>query len=136
MKTFVFCLSLISIFTFTVKTHAQIDNTIMRIQNCVYSEKVFPEAESPNAILVTSLFEKKGNGVYAYRKKGSHQFNRLAFVEADKCTLVSNDSSSAYIKKEVEQYSLRNNLKSREKKTLQQKVNEFIIDFKESDYLR
>lgn len=109
--------------------------TFTDVKNCVYDGKVFPDVQSPQAILITPLLQKGNAGVYAFRKKGPHNINMLVIQELDKCNVVPKDSSSTYVQTEIQKFSKRNSLSSKEQKDLRKKVQEYIIDFKESKYI-
>jgi hypothetical protein len=113
----------------------QIGTDEIRAKECVFKEQIYPDIITKEAILITPLCKKGEAGVYAFRKKGPHELSRLILIEDNSCLIVHKDSSSAYVRKVIEEFSTKNQLRKSEKKKLQQRVQDYIIDFKESSYI-
>lgn len=118
-----------------VSCFSQDKTSIEEVKNYVFRMGIYPDVKSYKAILVTPILEKNNFGVYAFKKKGPHEINRLLFRQGNKYEIIDKDSSVVFIENRTEQYLLSNDHVKSEEKELKKQIQELIIDYKESDFI-
>jgi len=115
----------------SISAFSEGDCTFTEIRECIVNSKVFPKITNANYIRVTPLLVGNSLGVYAFAEKGPHRFNQLVIQEFGKCNVFPKDSSSSYVRTEIEKFIKRNRLNSKIKKKLRKDIEDYIISFKE-----
>ena len=108
---------------------------VEEVKNHIFKLKVYPDAKSQNAILVTPILDKDDYGVYVFKKKGPHRINRLIFKQGNEFEIIDRDSSVSYIEERTAHFLLKNALRRSEKRVVEKQIQELVIDYKESEFL-
>jgi hypothetical protein len=105
------------------------------VRQCIFDNGLNREITSPTALLLTPIFAKDDKGLYAFRVKGPHSFNRLAIKEDSTCKVIPKDSTSQFLQTEVARFAEKHQLTKKERKSIQKKLKDYILDFRDSDYI-
>lgn len=111
-------------------------NSLEGVKKYVFEANVYSDAKSHNAILVTPILDKNDFGIYVFKKKGPHENNRLLFRQVNKYEIIDKDSSISFIESRTTEFLASNELTKSEKNEVKRQIQELILDYKESSFIK